>query len=134
MTTPHQERSGYSLIEVMLAVCLLVMGLAAAASLAHTMSSQEEKNLVVTRVLNWQEQACRLYQLGLQPATISAILPTETTTVLAFSTTTTMVTGVGYMDLANCQVTFSLGTSPNSTDEADRSNVITVGRPSIRGN
>lgn len=66
---------GYTLVETLVAVSILLLGVAAAASLTLTMSTQEEINARVARSLYWHENAVRLYQLGLAPDDISAVMP-----------------------------------------------------------
>lgn len=56
---------GYTIVEAMVAVSILMLGVAAAAALSMTMVTQEDINARVSRAVNWQENAVRLYQLGL---------------------------------------------------------------------
>ncbi len=70
----------YSLIEVLIAAAILVIGISAAAILANALLVQEESNGFALRAFNTQEQAARLWQLGLSPATITNILPERCTT------------------------------------------------------
>lgn len=126
---------GYTLVETLLAAGILMVGIAAAASLALTMVSQEEANARVARALNLQEQAARLYQLGLEPSEITAILPPEdTVTSVSFSPSDVTVSGVGEVQMATCTIIFNSGapiTDPSSTTEA-RTNEVVLVRPTIR--
>lgn len=60
-----RKQCGYTIIEAMVAISLLMLAVGAAASLSMTMVNQEELNARAARALNWQENAVRLYQLGL---------------------------------------------------------------------
>lgn len=131
-----KTRSGYTIIEVMVAAGILVIGIAAAASLALTMVSQEEANARVARAFNIQEQAARLYQLGLEPPEILAIIPPEpNVTSLTFTASTNIVAGVGTIEVAACKLVFHSGvpmTSANTTTPVARTNNLVLVRPSIR--
>ncbi len=129
-------RAGYTLIEVLVASAVVLMGIAAAAALSLTMVAQEEANVRVARALNLQEQAGRLYQLGLSPSTISSILPPEPNVVsLTFSAGAVTVTNAGTMDVADCELVFFSGSPFTSADGGEsvlRTNELKVVRPSIR--
>jgi hypothetical protein len=118
----------------MVAAGILVVGIAAAASLALTMVSQEEANAQVARAFNTQEQAAHLYQLGLEPSGIAAILPAEPNVVsLTFDTSTNVVTNVGSVERADCEMIFDSGSPMASGGTAvSRTNEIVLMRPSIR--
>lgn len=68
---------GYTLIETLVAVSILLVGVAAAAQLSLAMRKQEEANANVARALNLAEQAHRLYQLGLGTGEVLALLPPD---------------------------------------------------------
>ena len=132
--TPCRATSAYTIIEVMVAAGILVIGVAAAAALALTMVSQEESNAQVARAFNIQEQAGRLYQLGLAPAEIASILPPEPNVEeLNFTTGATNVTGVGDIETAEIEMLFNSGEPMASGDStSSRTNTILLVRPSIR--
>jgi len=65
----------YSLIEVMIAAGIVAIGLSAAAVLVGTLMTQQEINAGSLRAANLQEQAVRLYRLGLSPSAIPGLLP-----------------------------------------------------------
>ncbi len=73
MTSCSSNSSGYTIIETLVAVSLLMFAVAAAASLSVTLTKQEEINARAARALNWQENAVRLYHLGLGGTTVSEI-------------------------------------------------------------
>lgn len=138
--TPHSEdvkrawsySAGYSLIEVLVAAGILVMGIAAAAVLALTMVSQQEGAAKAVRALNYQEQACRLYQFGVAPSVITNILPPESSvTSLTFTTNSLTVANLGTMEFAECSAVVSIG-SRFSTSGTSRTLSTAVVRPSIR--
>ena len=76
-----RRNSGYTLIEVLVASAILMIGISAASSLSLTMVTQEEMNYRISRSLNVLENCARLYQLGIQPANIygggASLLPNE---------------------------------------------------------
>lgn len=90
--SPKQQRkgqpNGYTLIEVMMAISVLLVGVAAAAQLSLTMRKQEEANANIARALNLLESSHRLFQLGLSPAEVTALLPYDPSVVLSSSTST----------------------------------------------
>ncbi len=126
----------YTIIEAMVAAAILLTGIAAAAGLALTMVSQEEANVRVARAFNVQEQAGRLYQLGLEPAEILAIIPPEENVeALTFDAASTNVAGVGTVEIATCRLVFHAGvpmTDAAVQDEVLRTNDAILVRPSIR--
>ncbi len=134
-----KRNRGYTLVETLIAAGLLLFGIAAAAALSLTMVSQEEANARVARAINIQEQAARLYQLGLEPAEIwgaNGILPPEDNVVsVEFSSTTGPVANVGNLELSTCRIVYSAGkpmTDPSLTSPAERTNDVVVVRPTIR--
>ena len=72
-----KSTAAYTLIEVLVAAAILMIAVAAAAALALATVTQEEINARIARCLNLHEQAVRLYQLGLDANTITAILPED---------------------------------------------------------
>jgi prepilin-type N-terminal cleavage/methylation domain-containing protein len=69
------NKRGYTLIEVLAAAALVALASGAAASLASSLGLQEEfaRRVAVTR--NYQENMAQLWQLGLNPAEVSALMP-----------------------------------------------------------
>jgi len=129
------RQDAYSLVEVLVASVLLAVAIAAAAVLALTMAAQEENNTRIGRAFNLQEQAARLYQLGLEPTTIASLLPAESNvTSIVFTTNSLTVSGVGDVNQATCRMIFHAGTpiTSDSLSPALRTNDIVVIRPSIR--
>lgn len=107
-----KRRGGYTLIEVMVAAGLLLIGISAASSLTLTMATQEEINRAVARASNLQENYIRVYQLGLSPAEIAVLMPPEPSlaSVNTVEATPTVV-GVGPMESA----TWNFFVRPNAT-------------------
>ena len=135
-----KSRGGYSLVEVMIAGFLLVIAISAAAILARTIAVNEEANTAVTRALNTQEQAARLYSLGLSPTQITNILPevfttdaapAEQTMNLTFALTNTNIANVGNLETAVSTLVFPVGQDAEGT-ALFRTNVVNIVRPSIR--
>ena len=114
----------------MVAVVILAIGIAAAAVLAMTMVGQQEISARVVRALNYQEQACRLFQLGVSTASITSILPPETAvTSLTFGTNNVTVTQVGTVEMGTCTAVI---TTSGFGVSATQTNVVAVIRPNLR--
>lgn len=138
----NSKTGGYTLVEVLIAAGLLGLAVAAAASLALAMASQEQQNARVARAINQQEQAVRLYQMGVDPTTILALLPPDRNVVsISFDSSTLAVSGVGNLEKAICRMTFDVNEVLDdgsrsilaSTNAAPlRTNNIVALRPSIR--
>lgn len=132
----------YSLIEVLIAAAILVVGISAAAILANAILVQEESNGYSLRAFNAQEQAARLWQLGLSPATITNILPERCSTnatnpgaysiYLGFSNSTTNLDGVVTVEILNpLRIVFHSGFD-STNNPTYRTNDIRVVRPTNR--
>jgi prepilin-type N-terminal cleavage/methylation domain-containing protein len=67
--------SGYTLIEVLTAAIVVGVGMSAAVSMSSTMMLQEELSWRVAVAMNYQENTCRLWQLGLSPTEVAAVMP-----------------------------------------------------------
>jgi prepilin-type N-terminal cleavage/methylation domain-containing protein len=125
----NRNSRGYSLVEVLVAAAILAFGIAAAAILGVTMVSQQEGAAKVVRALNYQEQAGRLYQLGVSTNQITNILPPETSiTSFSFSTSSVTVTNVGTVHLA--EMTAVITISSRFSSGSPRTNKMAVIRPS----
>ncbi|MEI6278852.1 MAG: prepilin-type N-terminal cleavage/methylation domain-containing protein [Verrucomicrobiae bacterium] len=139
----NPKKSGaYSLIEVLIAGAILAIGITAAALMANALLVQEESNGFSLRAFNTQEQAARLWQLGLNGTTITNILPERCSSnannpgaysiYLDFSSvTTTNISGVGTVEILKQTNVFHSGTRADGSN-IFRSNEIVVARPVIR--
>lgn len=68
---------GYTIVEALVAISILMMGVAAAAALSMTMVTQEDINARAARAVNWHENAVRLYHLGVGTSSdVSEIMST----------------------------------------------------------
>jgi len=99
----HAGREAYSLIEVLVAGAILAIGIAAAALLANSMLVQQEANAQVSSALNLQEQAGKLFRMGLSTGEITNVLQTGG---LSFSTNPAPLAGV---ESVNCVLVFAVG-------------------------
>jgi len=136
-----KPRNAYSLIEVMIAGGIVAIGIAAAALMANALLMQEETQGYSLRAFNTQEQAARLWQLGLNATTITNILPERCSAsnpppaysmCLQFTTSTNVISGVGTVEMLNpLRIIFHSGTGA-SNNLIYRTNDITVVRPTIR--
>jgi type II secretory pathway pseudopilin PulG len=141
---PQTHRAAYTLIEVLVAAAILIIAVAAAAALALATVTQEEINARIARCLNLNEQAARLYQLGLDPSVIGAILPEDPAVAShVFTTQSLPIPNLGTVEQANITLTFrttpltsawSAGswTGGESSNTAQRTSTITAIRPSLR--
>lgn len=68
---------GYTLIELLAAGAVIAVGITAAVSLAGSLMLQEEFAWRVSVTRNYQENMARLWQLGLTPAEINRLMPTQ---------------------------------------------------------
>jgi len=68
---------GYSLVEVLTSTVVIGIGMTAAVSMSSTAMLQEEMSWRVNVGMNYQENAVRLWQLGLDRTDILEILPTN---------------------------------------------------------
>jgi hypothetical protein len=116
---------------VLVAAAILMIAVTAAAALALATVTQEEINTRIARCINLHEQAARLYQLGLEPDTIRAILPVDpaviTNTPQPVFTSVTPPNG-----LTVEQVTSTLTFTTSEASGSQRTSTITAIRPSIR--
>ena len=73
----HSSQRAYSLIEVLAAGSIIVIALGAALSLGVATVSQEESGNRIARGLSIQENAARLFRLGLSPEEIIRVIPQD---------------------------------------------------------
>ena len=73
----HSSQRAYSLIEVLAAAGIIVIALGAALSLGVATVSQEESGNRIARGLSIQENAARLFRLGLSPEEIIRVIPQD---------------------------------------------------------
>ena len=71
------SQRAYSLIEVLAASSIIVIALGAALSLGIATVSQEESGSRIARGLSIQENAARLFRLGLSPEEIIRLIPPD---------------------------------------------------------
>jgi type II secretory pathway pseudopilin PulG len=136
--------AAYTLIEVLVAAAILMIAVGAAGALALATVTQEETNARIVRCLNLHEQAVRLYQLGLDPSVVSAVLPVDPAVVsLVFTTHNLPISDLGTVEQADSTLTFTTSplaadwtaqtwSSGPSSDSARRTSQITAIRPSLR--
>lgn len=99
--------------------------------MSMAMVTQEEMNHRIGRGLNIQECASRLYQLGLEPAEISAILPADSNTSLTWTAADANVSGVGAV--AGQTVTASIYTTEAASNAGTNTGYWTGGAPAQGG-
>ncbi|HSJ04654.1 MAG: prepilin-type N-terminal cleavage/methylation domain-containing protein [Verrucomicrobium sp.] len=137
--------NGYSLIEVLVASALVGVVISATVSLAGTMNLQGETAEINSVAINYQDNAARLWQLGLTPAEVLTLMPHVTNNVILenmivpYGTapgsqvsftgegTTTLSNSMGTVEDVNCAVTIR-----NPVSTTHRELAVDVYRPSIR--
>lgn len=124
------------MVETLVAAGILLIGISAAAMLSLTMLGAEEGNTLILRALNQQEQAAKLYQLGLPTNTATGLLLSDRSvmalqfTSLGNNTTSNIVT-----ERAELRLVYRGGglsaSSANPGGEA-RTNDVVLFRPTLR--
>ncbi len=125
-----RRRAGYTLVEVLVASGILMMGISAACLMSLAMVTQEEMNFRIARCLNLQENAARMYQLGLAPTDISGssgILPGNPDITYAWTAASATLTGVGTM--SGQTLTATIFPTPVSSNAPSNSDYWTAGAP-----
>lgn len=69
------KKNAYTIVEILIAAAIVALGLAAAATLAHSMLLQQENTSRVARAAALQGQIAALYRLGYDAPNITNILP-----------------------------------------------------------
>lgn len=139
-------RRGYTFAEVLVASSLLGLAIGGAVALSATLTTQNHASLTSAIAQNYQENAAQLWQLGLSPAEVlavmphvadnadlqAAIVPTGTGTgvqvTFGAATTTTLANSMGTLESVTCamNVRNPIGATTN------RTLTLQVHRPSIR--
>mgnify|MGYP003641241932 FL=1 len=119
----------YTLIEALVASSILLIGVGAAGSMSLSLVTQEEINERSVKAFNYLDNAARLYQMGVDPAGIAALLPSEpSVTGLTFSSRNLPVTGIGTIPA----VTLNLTYKPTSSTVAATADTWTGGDKDVR--
>lgn len=120
-TLRRAASSGYTLVEVLVGSSILMLGFAAACVMSLTMVTQEEMSHRMARALSVQENAARLFQLGIDPALINAdnststgLLPSNSDMSLSITAEDGTVTGVGTLEAVT--ITANIFTTENDSN------------------
>jgi len=98
---------GYTLVEALVASSVLLVGISAAASMSLALVTQEEINENTVRAANHLDNAARLVQLGMPPASIPGLLPAEPVVAsLSFSQRTINLPEVGSVPATTVTVVY----------------------------
>ncbi len=144
MKTFHRSRrnKGYSLVEALVASALLGAMIGGAVSMVGTMNLSERSALSGTVALNIQDCAAHLWQLGLTPAEVLSVLPTNTnnefvdnslvvsssnSVTFGTATTATLANTMGSLENISCTVTIK---DPQGNN--NRTNTVQAYRPVLR--
>jgi type II secretory pathway pseudopilin PulG len=121
------------LVEVLIAASILAVGLSAAAVLSLSMVSQQKAGAKMARALNYQEQAARLYQLGLSTGSITNIMPRPSGSTISFVSEADVLLPGGTNQLVVCRLVYSAGSyMVNSGTEAPITKEVFALRPHLR--
>ena len=134
------RRAGYSLIEVVASAAVIAVGMAGATSLSSTIMAQQDLTWRVSVARNYQENMARLWQIGLSPAEVIAIMPTASGNPLlseVIGGSPTIVSNgqvnednLGVMESAS--MSFTINTANVAGAGAGGTNVVNVYRPTLR--
>lgn len=115
-------RLGYTLIEVLAAGAIVSIGATAMVALSSSVMLQEEQSARVAVARNYQESMIRLWQLGLSPVQVQALMPALNQNAVLLQaiygtpalveTGTTTVNGIA-METANCTVIVNSSQDPS---------------------
>jgi len=133
-----KKLAGYTLTEAVIAGAILLVGITAAALLANSLVLAQEGNERVIRAYNIQDQAAKLYALGLSPTTITNILPANCVTnspaegelIMNYGTATQVIGGMS-VEVATNTMVFLAGQELGGTPTY-RTNTVIVVRPATR--
>jgi hypothetical protein len=89
------KRFGYTLVEVLVASSILMMGIAAACYMSLNTITVEEINFRVARGMAVEECAARLWMLGLSPTQVDAVLPRNPDVELTWTASDPVMPSVG---------------------------------------
>jgi len=104
--TPIRSRA-YTLIEALVASSILLIGIAAAASMSLSFVTQEEITERSARAISYLENASALYQAGVDPSRITALLPADPIVIsLTFTDSNLNVTNLGTVPATLVSVTY----------------------------
>ncbi|MCB1224951.1 MAG: prepilin-type N-terminal cleavage/methylation domain-containing protein [Verrucomicrobiales bacterium] len=135
---------GYSLIEVLAASAVLGLAAAAGASLLGSMAVQEEMSHRVAVVRNHQENMARVWQLGLSPAEVDALMPTAagseplanvlfgSPAILPSGNVSLGADGGATVELAVCRASVNVSLQALPVTEEGAPHDMVVCRPTIR--
>jgi prepilin-type N-terminal cleavage/methylation domain-containing protein len=135
-------RGGYTLAEVLVASALVGLALGGAIALSATMNMQNETATTVAAALSMQDNAARLWQLGLTSTECDGILPrTQNNNRLARAVVPSSGNSMTWGTANTVVLPNSMGsveeidstlTIQNPAGGTNRTNVIQVYRPTIR--
>lgn len=98
---------GYTLIEALVASSILLIGIAAAASMSLSFVTQEEISERAAKAFNYLDNAVALYQAGVDKDSIATLLPAEpVVTALTITDSSINATNLGALPSAVISVTY----------------------------
>lgn len=136
-----RSRLGYTLAEVLVASALIGLAIGGGIRLVATMNIQEKASNDYAVALNIQDNAGRLWQLGLSPAEVNAIIPATqdnadlggsvvpsgiVAVTWGTSSTTSLPNGMGDVETITNTVTIA-----HPTGGSNRSHTVQLCRPTV---
>lgn len=130
---------GYTLIEVLAAAAIISIGATAMVSLSSTLMLQEEFSTRVAITRNYQENMARLWQLGVSPVQVTALMPAQNQNavlqVAIYGTPSIVETGITtvngvVMETADCKASVNISQDPKVETEG-AAFTITAYRPRL---
>ncbi len=138
----RRRRGGYTLIELLAAGAVIAVGITAAVSLSGSLMLQEEFAWRVSVTRNYQENMSRLWQLGLSPAEINRLMPTQSAnpplaqilygnpTVVENGTTDIGGAGLAKVEVATCAAAANISQDIR-TESPGATQSLKIFRPSL---
>ncbi len=129
-----RRAAGYTLVEVLIASGILMMGISAACLMSLAMVTQEEMSHRISRSLNAQENAARLWQLGLADTDVfgsGSILPANPDISMTTAVSNADLGAAG--TLPGVVITATIYSSPATSNAPVQSGYWTGGAPADGG-
>jgi hypothetical protein len=134
--TPARKSAGYTLVESLAASALLAAMLAGAVSIVATMNTSERVSRNISVAYNYQDTAAMLWQLGLTPTEVAAVMPSRTnnsylteiigstSTAFGANSTVALASSMGNLECVGLTVEML-----NPLGSASTTNVVQIYRP-----
>ncbi len=115
----YRQPRGYTLVELLVAAAVLMMGAVVAFHMSSNAVRVEEMNLRLSRGLNLQENYSRTWQLGLSATQVESILPRSTEVTWTAAAANPTIAAVGPMEGLSLRATLNSGVVAGATRPND---------------